>query len=311
MEDFQKLIQEICDELQIQMSILSKDWVLMLEKDHQTRFISGYKFDVNGHALGSIMDDKYAMYEVLKKKNIPVIEHTIMFRSNNHNTYAKGNNELEKIYDFWRTHDKKIVLKGNGSTCGREVFKVTTEEELETVATQLFRSNFSISICPFYEIKTEYRLIYVQNECVLCYGKKRPIVIGDGKRTIRELLEEFNPFYYQNKKLDASYDRILPEKEVYEDSWKFNLSEGSIPIEVENTRVKEDLLKLGNNISREIDLQFCSVDIIETMDGKYYVMELNSGVMMLHYSHLAPSGKEKAKEVYRKAILSLFHQKKS
>ena len=75
---FKQIIQEICDEKKINYKFLSKDWVIMLEKDGKTRFISGYKFDMNSQGTGIIADDKDATYEVLKEKKIPIIEYKIV-----------------------------------------------------------------------------------------------------------------------------------------------------------------------------------------------------------------------------------------
>ena len=58
--------------MKIKYKLLSKDWIIMLEKDGKTRYICGYKFDLNGHGIGLITDDKFALYEVLKAKGIPV-----------------------------------------------------------------------------------------------------------------------------------------------------------------------------------------------------------------------------------------------
>ena len=73
------LIQEICNEEKINYKFLSKDWVIMLEKNNLTKFICGYKFDLNSHGIGQIADDKYALFEVLASKIIPVTKHKIVY----------------------------------------------------------------------------------------------------------------------------------------------------------------------------------------------------------------------------------------
>ena len=67
---YHKIIKEICDELDINCNFLSKDWVIMLEKDNKNKFITGYKFDLNTQSTSNIVDDKFALYEVLKVNNI-------------------------------------------------------------------------------------------------------------------------------------------------------------------------------------------------------------------------------------------------
>ena len=51
----------------------------MLEKDDIKKYITGYKFDLNPQSISNIVDDKYALYEVLKNNNIPVIDHNIIY----------------------------------------------------------------------------------------------------------------------------------------------------------------------------------------------------------------------------------------
>ena len=66
-----KMFKEICNELGIKCTLLSKDWIFMLEKDDKRKFLAGYKSSLNDHALGMVLDDKYALFEVLKTLDIP------------------------------------------------------------------------------------------------------------------------------------------------------------------------------------------------------------------------------------------------
>lgn len=306
MKEFHRLITEICDEEKITVYFLSKDWIVMLERDNKTKFISGYKFDLNGHALGNIMDDKYAMFDVLGKKQIPVISHQILFRPSNKNEYAIGASSYQQAYDFFRENNEDIVIKSNTGTCGSEVYHIIDISEIEPCLDKLFATNFSISLCPFYSIKAEYRVIVLRNQCMLIYGKRRPVVIGDGKRTIRELLLEFNFSYFQNRLQEELYSRILEDGEVYEYSWQFNLSQGAVPFSVSDDTICERINSIISKVFQELDLGFCSIDIVETSDDEMFVMEFNSGVMMKNYMQFVPSGRSIAKDIYKQAIREMF-----
>ncbi len=192
---FNKIIKEICLDKGINYSLLSRDWITMLEYKGKTGFISGFQFSLNDHALGNIMDDKYALYEVLRKKNISVAEHHILFKNTNINDYAEGYNNTIKVKDFFHKH-KPIVIKANTGSCGINVFKVNKEEEIEPIVNQLFEHNHSISYCPYYDIKNEYRMIVIDGEVELIYKKVKPVVIGNGKDTIRTLLIDFNNHFF-------------------------------------------------------------------------------------------------------------------
>lgn len=304
--NFKELIKKICIEENIKYNFLSKDWVIMLEKDEKTRFISGYKFDLNAHAMGLIADDKYALYEVLNTKNIPVIEHKIVYNKTNNLDYAIGCNTYEYVKEYFQKNNKNIVIKPNDGTCGKNVFNVTDENEIDIILDKIFLKNFSISICPFYKIKHEYRAIMLDGENVLLYAKYLPIVTGDGHKTTRQLLLDFNHDYFINKLNDSKYDDVLPKNKTFRYNWKFNLSQGSVAKKVSDKLLQDKLIKIAKQVCKEINLKFGSVDIIETTDNELLVLEVNSGVMLENYVRLNPDEYETVKNIYKNAILNLF-----
>ena len=149
-KSFKELIQEICNEENIKCNFLSKDWVIMLEKNNLTKFICGYKFDLNSHGIGQIADDKYALFEVLTSKKIPVIQHKIVYNPTNKFDYAIGCNSYDYVKKFLKENNNHIVIKANIGSCGRNVFQVTSEDEINLILDKLFKTYSSVSICPFF-----------------------------------------------------------------------------------------------------------------------------------------------------------------
>ena len=308
--NFKEIIKEICTEDNIKYKFLSKDWVIMLEKDGKTRFISGYKFDLNSHGIGLIADDKYALYEVLKSKNIPVIEHKIVYNKMNNLDYAIGCNTYEYVKEYFEKNNNNIVIKPNDGTCGKNVFNVTDVNEIDIVLDKIFLKNYSISMCPFYKIKHEYRAIMLDGENKLLYTKYLPIVTGDGNKTIRQLLLDFNYDYFIDKLEDSKYDKVLPKNKTFEYNWKFNLSQGSIAKKLNDKLLQDRLIKIAKQVCKEINLKFGSIDMIETTNNELLVLEVNSGVMLENYIRLNPNEYIYAKDIYRNAIKNLFKNKK-
>ena len=304
---FKGIIQQICNEDSIKYKFLSKDWVIMLEKEGKTRFISGYKFDLNSHGIGLIADDKYALYEVLKDKDIPVIEHKIVYKKTNKLDYAVGCNTYEYVKDYFFKNNNHIVIKPNDGTCGHNVFNVTDINEVDSILDKIFVNNYSISICPFYDIKHEYRAIMLDGENKLLYAKYLPIVTGDGYKTIRQLLLDFNYDYFIDKLEDSKFDKVLAKNEKFEYNWKFNLSQGSIAKKLDDKLLAGKLIKLAKQVCNEINLKFGSVDIIETTNNDLLVLEVNSGVMIENYIRQNPNEYVTAKNIYRSAIEKLFN----
>ena len=68
MLDFLKgIVKEICDEENIKYTLLSRDWIIRLEKNDKIAYIVGTRFSINSITSVSIASDKYATYEVLKE----------------------------------------------------------------------------------------------------------------------------------------------------------------------------------------------------------------------------------------------------
>lgn len=309
-----EIIKEVCDDLKISVTSLSKDYVMLLEKGKKREYIVGNYFPLNSSSSHLIACDKYATYEVLKNKNIPVIEHFIAYPWTNLDSYAIGQNQYEDFFSYFKNNKKHIVVKANNDSCGKNVFEVKTKKELVRVMDLLFQNHFSVSLCPFYEIEREYRVIILNGKAMYVYSKKRPILVGDGIRTIKELLLEFNPLYYKKEKYeknlnyDLSYVPSNGEKIIY--NWKFNLSCGSLIVDDVEIKLEKKLINIAKNVQEALNLSFCSVDIIETIDKELLVLEVNSGVMLKHFSKYIDNGREISKTIYKKAIEDLFRIKK-
>lgn len=295
MNTFNELIKKICADLEIKITSLSDEWLKVLEKNHQIHYIQGYKFDLNNHGIGNIMDDKGLFFDLLSYKKIPIIEHYIIFSD-----YDK-----QKVLDYFNKNNHCLVIKGNIGTCGKEVFKVDNEKDLFTCINTLFLKEFSISLCPYYDIKNEYRVILLDKKVRIVYGKERPLIIGDGNKTLQELAREFNDYYCDKELKNGNY---IPKKneKIFLD-FKFNLSQGSkMFIDIEEGLQKR-IESLALKVVKELDIPFCSVDIIYTKDNKLLVMEANSGVMMDNYLRfMKDTGYLKVYNLYRDAILMMF-----
>lgn len=146
----------------------------------------------------------------------------------------------------------------------------------------------------------------LSKDWVIMLEKEHKIVVGDGKKTIRELLLGFNYHYFKDKLSEEEYNKILNKNEIYEYGWQFNLSKGAIPFEVSSLDLKNKLLNMASRVSSIFDVGFCSIDIVETQNNELLVMELNSGVMMENYMQIVPEGFKIAKEIYKEAINEMF-----
>ena len=297
MKQYNNLIKDICHELDIKMDTLSGKWVIRLEKNKIIKFIYGYKFPLNDHASGNLIDDKGLLYDLLTFKQIPIIEHFVLYKDYDH----------KKVLDYFNLHNHNIIVKGNVGTCGNEVYKVNDVLNLYKTIDYLFLSQYSVSLCPFYDIKTEYRVIALNKEIKLIYGKKKQLVIGDGIKNLEELSLEYNYSYYHNHPL-INKDYVLKKGEEYLLNYKFNLSNGTkMFLDVDDDK-KNLLTNLALQVVKEANIDFGSVDIIETIDNQLLIIEVNSGIMMNYFiKQNGEVGLNIAKKIYKEAIERMFN----
>ena len=293
MDNFNDIIENICHELNIKLSYTSDIWVKVLEKDNKVRYIQGYKFDLNHHGIGSIIDDKGLFYDICKIKDIPIINHYVIFKD-----YDK-----DQILNYFHQNNDILIVKGNIGTCGNEVYKVESKDELFNIIDDLLLSQYSISLCPYYEIKNEYRTIYLNKELRIIYGKEKPFVIGDGISNIKELAIKYND-YYLDHMIDSNYIPKNNEKVIL--NYQFNLSRGAKMFLDIDDELKKRIISLSQDVIKKLDLSFVSVDIVHTVDNKLLIMEANSGIMMDNFIRFNYDKQRDVYNLYCDAIKTMF-----
>ena len=294
MKDFNEIIEEICNEENIKLSIYQDNWLKILEKDNKIKYIVGHKFSLNNQGISIIMDDKELFYELMMDKNLPIITYHYIGKDYNR----------DYILSLFNKYNRKVVIKGNIGQCGNMVYKVVDETRLFKVIDKLLEVQYSISLCPYYDVVNEYRVIVLNNEIKLIYGKENAKVIGDGIHSLQELALSFNKDYF-TKHPTEDYIPKLNEKVILD--FRFNLSKGAKVIEEIPSELKEELSNIALKVSSCVDLSFASIDIIKTIDNKLLIMEANSGIMMSNYLKQT-NNRNLVKRIYKEAVEAMFKE---
>lgn len=310
---FHTIILELCKEKNIDVKKLSYDWILQLQKGDKVRHIAGNRFDINKEAAGNIACDKYATYEVLSSQNVPVVEHKMVFNPVTRTKYIDSNGIWSDVISYFNSHNNKIVIKPNNGCEGQGVYLCETLKDVENAIEKLFRSNGSLSMCPYYDIDTEYRTFYLNGNCYLVYGKTKPYVVGDGVSNIQTLLETENIYMPNNavvsdnlSKIDMDY--VPADKEKYYLSWKHNLSGGATPLIVQDENLKTRIYDLVKKAGHAANINFATIDVIKTVEDDLFVLEINSGVCMTKFIEQVEGGYDIAKGIYSKALDEMFDE---
>ncbi len=298
MNTFIEIIDNICKELNIKVTHLSENWTTVLEKNNKIHYITEYHFDLNNHGIGNIMDDKGLFYDLLKYKNIPIIEQKVIFKD-----YLK-----DDVLNYFHSNNDEIIIKANISGAGKEVFKIDNQYDLFLIIDKLFLKHYSISLCPYYDIKNEYRVIVLNNAIKLLYGKIKPYVMGDGINTVQELAFQYDDYYKNHPNIITNPMYIPNINEKVEINFKFNLSSGGKTFLDIEKNLKDEITSLALSVSKNLNIIFASIDIINTKNDELLVMEANSGVTLNKFIKQNINGYDIAYNIYKDAIKLMFKE---
>ncbi|EDP97597.1 hypothetical protein U8527_04570 [Kordia algicida OT-1] len=303
-----RIVYDIAKDHTIEITSFSFDWILKLSKNGIHKHIFGYNFELNSSTSKMIAGDKSAASDLLEAATIATVQHKL-FLNPDLEKYVGSHGNWQDILKFFHENNQQIVCKPVNGTGGNGVFMVNSVIQLEQAIHTLFSKHRSICLSPFYDIKKEYRAVILDGEVELLYQKNIPFVQADGSKTILELLQtKFSGETLNNvitsfaEKTTRNFSDIPPKGELIEVNWKSNLGEGAQAEIIQNKKISTLAVKAAN----AINIRFCSVDIIETTLGEFYVLEINSGVMIEHFLNSNPQEYDRVKMIYEKAVLRML-----
>jgi glutathione synthase/RimK-type ligase-like ATP-grasp enzyme len=259
---------------------------MIMQRGSERRFAFGYDLGLNSAISHRIANDKAATAEVLQMSGIACVAHTL-FWSPAMNEYIPALKSWQAMLGLLREHPRGIVVKPNAGTSGAQVFRVTTEPELELAAHRIFSSNLNLAISPYLEIEDEVRVVVLDELPLVAYSKRQPSIVGDGKTSLLELALAATPAQQRSTLLkamagdldQAALDEIPPLGQRRVLNWRHNLDSGAQPILLEQGAVRDACVEIAVQAAQSIGIRFGSIDVIK-VDGSWRILELNSGVMM-------------------------------
>lgn len=166
-----RVVEDYAKRTDVIFHAYSDEWVLRLTRDNVTRWIVGYKFDLNQSAAGELAQDKVATYTSLVAAGIPAVPHYLVRSLPQELIHIK---ELHDILDGF-----PVVAKPLEGTGGREVVHLDTIDQ----ALDMIRGSGepAWAVSPHYDLQAEYRLIMLDGNSLLTYEKTQPAWRGELK----------------------------------------------------------------------------------------------------------------------------------
>lgn len=163
-----ELVKEACARQGIDFASFSDDWILRLQKGGKTEWVVGYGFGLNNSSSDRLANDKVGQFLAMHEAGIPCFEHYL----------AKSLAGPKVLYNELQhlNHSKPYVTKPLSSSGGRGVqLHSTLDEALHSIDNG---KPEEWSVSPYYDIKSEKRLIVLDDKVLLTYEKQNPTERG-------------------------------------------------------------------------------------------------------------------------------------
>lgn len=302
--EYQNIIREICKNNEIDYQLFDNRCA-MLSHSGQKQFIWSRRFPHNTASVSRIIDSKSVCSLMLSSAGLPVVVHNKLYRSDTEG-YVTQRETNQKICEDLLNTFGGVVIKPNDSYEGKDVYACFSPKEIERALLEVFRKKEILAASPYIDSINEYRVFYLQGECLMAYRKIRPYVVGDGSSSLKLLISR-SDMQKEDVIKSIDFNYIPASGEKVKIGWKFNLSCGSSLEMVKDCKLKDTIFSLAKQAADVINAQFVTVDFLESRKtNELSILEVNAGVAMDQFILKHPQGRAIAYSVYERAIRSLF-----
>ena len=267
--------------------VFDKYYYMDMESDN-TDYVGAYK-ELKNSAIKVIKeyftDDKFTSKQIMKEHGLNVPNAILLNRSMN----AQDREELLKEF-----YNHSLVVKPRNTNYGTGITvfaKSASKAQITNAVDYAFKFDENVLIEQYVK-GMEYRFLVVNGKCLSVAHRRAASVVGNGKNTIRELIEAKNkePWHYLTGtpvKMDEpvveylkvqgyDYETVLPAGKRVFLRTNSNCSTGGESVDM--TEIMPTYFKkVAEKASRAFDAKICGVDIIiEDLDKENYsIIEIN------------------------------------
>ncbi|MGJ5155000.1 ATP-grasp domain-containing protein [Bradyrhizobium sp. HKCCYLR1023] len=305
-------ITRYCAERGIALDVREDGWLLVLEDATRRHLIFGYDLGLNSAVAHRLACDKAATSALLRADGIAAVPHAFFLAPA---LGGQPGRTAEAALALLETHPRGLVVKPNEGTSGRSVVRVTAKDDLLRAVNSIFETGANVAIAPLMDIVDEVRVVQLDDASLIVYRKQRPIVTGDGVQPLLALALAATPATGHAqllRRLDAEFDAsalraVVPRGAQRLLSWRHNLEFGAQPVLLEPGAQRDLCAALATAAARVIGIRYASVDLV-LADGRWQVLEINSGVKMEALGQHAP---ELVESTYFAALDAIFGRGRS
>jgi D-alanine-D-alanine ligase-like ATP-grasp enzyme len=236
----------------------------------------------NNATASTLASDKYFTGKILESAGVATLGGEYFFLHDRHRAHRPAGHEREDALDHFRKLGATAFVKPLQGSRGDFAQVISDEASLNRYLLEVSHYYDSILMQPVV-FGLEYRIFLLDDGIVYSARKYPPFVLGDGVRSLRDLLTAHNEALRSrglspaNMDRDASLEAILPEGERWAIPGRMNLSAGGTMV-LEQPR-SAAALTLARKAARALGLRVAAVDLFTDIGGEQdaiRVIEVNS-----------------------------------
>jgi hypothetical protein len=238
----------------------------------------------NNSTAATLASDKYFTNRILQDAGVATLGGDYFFLHERHRAHRPAGHEREDAFAYFRKLGASAFVKPLQGSRGDFAQAVRGEAALERYLPAVAQHYDAVVIQPIVT-GLEYRIFLLDDEIAYSVRKYPPFVLGDGVRSVRDLLIAHDADL-QERGLSAisataisepSLDLVLPAGERWEIPGRMNLSAGGRMV-FEAPRA-EAAFSAARKAARALGLRIAAVDLFSDIGGDpdaIRVIEVNS-----------------------------------
>ena len=219
----------------------------------------------NSATASTLASDKYFTNIILDRAGVPTLGGEYFFLHYRHRAHRPAGHEREDALRYFRQMGTPAFVKPLAGSRGDFAQDVRNEAALVNYVDEVSRYYDSILIQPVVS-GHEYRVFVLDKEVLFCARKFPPFLLGDGSRSIRDLLTAHNEAL-RSRGLspvsvteDVPFDAVLPAAERWDLAGRMNRSVGgSMVIEASPS---EAAMAIARKAADALGLRVAAVDLL-------------------------------------------------
>lgn len=238
----------------------------------------------NSATAATLASDKYFTTVILERAGVATLGGNYFFLHDRHRAHRPGAHEIEDALTYFVKLGRTAFVKPLTGSRGDFAQTIHDEAALKAYIVAVSCYYDSIVMQPLASGE-EYRIFLLDGEVLYAARKHPPFLLGDGARSIRELLIAHNAALQARGLSAAALDterddalrRILPKGERWDLSGRMNLSAGGKM--VLEAAPSQAISAAARKAARALGLRVAAVDLFTNMSGNpdaTAVIEVNS-----------------------------------